>query len=75
MINTFVKKWNEVGVVTRTDGPSDKKFASPMFVEMGMNVEPPRKKLLKVAAETSVAERTVDNDQRPENLPNPRNYR
>jgi len=75
VINTFVKKWNEVGIVTRTDGPPDKKFPSPMFVEMGMNVEPPRKKLLKVTAEASVEERPTDSDRRPENLPNPRNYR
>ncbi|MBV9497581.1 MAG: hypothetical protein JOZ54_25315 [Acidobacteria bacterium] len=71
MINTFVKKWNEVGVVTRTDGPTDGQFPSPLFVEMGMNVKPP--KLLKAAA--SVEERSVDGGRRPANLPNPRLYR
>lgn len=71
VINTFVKKWNEVGVVTRTDGPTDGQFPSPLFVEMGMNVKPP--KLLKAAG--SVEERSVDGGRRPENLPNPRLYR
>ncbi|HEV7919801.1 MAG TPA: LodA/GoxA family CTQ-dependent oxidase [Thermoanaerobaculia bacterium] len=75
VINTFVTQWNEVGVVTRTDGPADKKFPSPLFVEMGMNVKPPAKKLLALAAEGAVEERAVDAGRRPENLPNPRRYR
>lgn len=75
VINTFVAKWNEVGVVTKTAGPTDKKFPSPQFVEMGMNVKPPAKKLMAAALEGAVEERAVDAGRRPENLPNPRRYR
>ena len=72
VINTFVAKWNEVGVVTRTAGPDDGQFPSPMFVEMGMNVKPPTKKMLKALGAQSAA---VDGGERPINLPNPRDYR
>ena len=72
VINTFVAKWNDVGVVTRTAGPPDDQFPSPMFVEMGMNVEPPTKKMLKALGAESKA---VDGGDRPVNLPNPRDFR
>ena len=80
VINTFVKEWNEVWIVTRSPGvpPTDRSFPQTMFVEMGMNVKPPKppkvaKKALKgLAAE---AEAAVDADDRPENLPNPRDFR
>lgn len=81
VINTFVEKWNEVGVVTKAEGATDRKFPATMFVEMGMNVAPPKPAkppkakggLLKMAA---VAEEPqVDGGDRPENLPNPRHYR
>jgi hypothetical protein len=75
VINTFVAKWNEVGVVTKTDGPPDNKFPSTMFVEMGMNVESPKKKVAALAASAPVEERSIDDGRRPENLPNPRKFR
>jgi hypothetical protein len=72
VINHFVKEWNEVGVVTRTAGPPDGMFPKTMFVEMGMNVEPPKKKLLKALGAEPGA---VDEADEPEVLPNPRDYR
>jgi len=76
VINTFVVKWNEVGVVTKAAGATDGEFPATMFVEMGMNVEPPKKKAgLLAAAEAPMDERSVDADRRPANLPNPRHFR
>ncbi|HYR27836.1 MAG TPA: hypothetical protein VEU30_05190, partial [Thermoanaerobaculia bacterium] len=72
----FVAKWNEVGVVTKAAGATDGEFPATMFVEMGMNVAPPKKKTgMLAAAEAPMDERTVDADRRPANLPNPRHYR
>ncbi len=75
VINTFVAKWNDVGVVTRTAGPTDRKFPATMFVEMGMNVETPGNELAMLAGAEAAEERALDADQRPENLPNPRLFR
>ena len=72
MINHFVKEWNEVGVVTRAAGPPDGMFPKTMFVEMGMNVEPPKKKLLKALGAEPGA---VGEADEPEVLPNPRDFR
>jgi len=68
VINNFVKEWNEVGVVTRTAGPTDGKFPPTMFVEMGVNVEPLQKKMKKKLL------KAVD-EAEPPMLPNPRDYR
>lgn len=75
VINTFVAKWNEVGVVTRAPGVTDRKFPATMFVEMGMNVETPGNELMMLAEAEAAEERALDAGQRPENLPNPREFR
>jgi len=71
VINAFVEEWNEVGVVTRVAGSPDKNFPAPMFVEMGMNVAPPKKK----KAGKALAAEPAGEEERPADLPNPRDYR
>jgi L-Lysine epsilon oxidase N-terminal/L-lysine epsilon oxidase C-terminal domain len=78
VINEFVAKWNEVGIVTlqpgtpREDG--SQVFPALMHVELGMNVKA-RPKLMLAAAKATMDDRSVDADRRPENLPNPRDFR
>ena len=78
VINTFVKRWNDVGIVTEQPGPSDKAFPNPIYVELGVTIEQEEKLALEavdLAAAGRVEERTVDANQRPADLPNPRKFR
>lgn len=73
VINDFVAQWNEVGIVTLQPGAPQ--FPAAMHVELGMNVKKATPKLLARAAAADTSKRTIDADQRPEDLPNPRNFR
>lgn len=78
VINDFVAKWNEVGIVTLQPGTpkedGSQVFPALMHVELGMNVAA-RPKLMLAAAKADMDDRSVDADRRPENLPNPRDFR
>jgi hypothetical protein len=78
VINTFVKEWNGVGVVTQQPGPTDaagkKRFPATLFVEEGVAIKPPPKLKAKAPGAPS-AERETDGGERPMNLPNPRDFR
>jgi hypothetical protein len=70
MINGFVAKWNEVGVVTAQPGADP--FPATIHVELGMNVEQPTPGLLaKAAAAIGVGEVAEEEGD----LPNPRLFR
>lgn len=79
VINEFVTKWNEVGIVTKQPGTPQEDgsqvFPPVMHVELGMNLKKAKPKVLLAAAVADVDERTIDGGNRPANLPNPRDYR
>jgi hypothetical protein len=79
LINAFVAKWNEVGVVTMQPGTPEEDgsqlFPKVMHVELGMDVQPaPMAKVHPMAAAAPEAS-TIETDHRPSHLPNPRDFR
>jgi hypothetical protein len=77
VINTFVKQWNDVGVITQEPGPTDPAakgaFPGALFVERGVTVTPPPK--LKAAKGVAAESATTDGGHQPMSLPNPRDFR